>query len=210
MSQVRALAFQFARGRISRDDYRKQRAELVRRITAGELELEYAQPRPPESTGQGRRDETEFLLDMGDEVFGEPAAASGRKGLLVGAAVVVVLALAAGGWWLLAPQFSTPAADSAAQETQPPGEALLADFLDDDDWTPTALDALEMEWKLLDANERAVARDSLYWRRFRSRLRERINEQQTLANYDESGIAADTAQRLQALQDALDDQDLRE
>lgn len=197
-SQVRLLAAEYAHGYIDRDEYRRRRAELISRIVAGDEQLEYVVPEKPAPRG----DETVTRYGEAED-FDMPRMPPVLP-VAIGVGVLLV-ALVAGTWWLVSSP-SPPRAEATGSIERPAmaaGEARLHAFLEADEWSHASLDALADDWRALDADVRRDARGTGPWRRLQTRLRNRINEQQVLADYDESGEAAALEDKLRTLRETL-------
>ncbi len=198
-SPVRALAHRLACGKMSWADYREQRAAAVDGIVRGEDSLNYSQAVVFEDTTMPKAHElSQVYIDV-DEIDRAPQ----RWFLRVALGVLVIVLLGAA--WVLWRSSEPPVVASAPVVVMTGAEAALSSFLENGDWSASALDETAMEWNRFSDAQQDEARRTVTWRRLQSRLREQINQQRALVTIDETGEAAAQGARLTEFQRALQD-----
>jgi formylglycine-generating enzyme required for sulfatase activity len=175
---VRGLARRYAAGEVSRDEYRRQRTELIRSIVQGTAPVVPYQPAEQDGT---TTTQTVTRPRPATANAGEtPAEAPPPSPYLLPAIIAVLLAIIGIGvalWW---PEESP---EQPRVEAQPPpaerpfpaaGQELIAAFLMAGDWQPGALDGFRRQWDGLAAEERAAALETTEYVRLGDAIAERL------------------------------------
>ncbi|HWP94481.1 MAG TPA: hypothetical protein VNL72_01920 [Gammaproteobacteria bacterium] len=182
-SPLRDLARQYAKGKLSFEDYRRKRSELLQAIQSGRTRIEYREI---------------ALTPTLDTVTLEVSTVKTKQRLwLVGGVTAVVLTLASVTVFLWPGRSPVPAQQATAAAVDP-AQRLLQEFVRAGDYSVTALASFEDAWIALAPEERARARENVWFKRLKSDLGSRIREQEELAAIEESGQAAFEAERLRA------------
>jgi formylglycine-generating enzyme required for sulfatase activity len=205
LSSLRALARDYADGRITREAYRVERTRMLDRMTGAadllpppvvEGAAEDAEPAAP----SGDREATEPLVPPAVTPL-TPAARPSRAWAWAVLAGLVTLGVAIGGWLALregappgpvAPAPRVPIAVSVDVTAEPEARALaLLDGLDGPEaWSSETLARFTGDWRGLDDATRArAAGTDGYWR-VAARVRERLSEELALLDIGWEGSEA--------------------
>jgi formylglycine-generating enzyme required for sulfatase activity len=172
--KLRDLVNDFYHGLITLESYREQRAELLDNI--GRLPV-----KPPDSatTAVERRP----AVPAEPETAGPEPAGKSRTPLMVGIGVLVVAAAAA------FVMLSTP--DRERESASPgtsgevtvsdPGTAIIAEFLNRNDWSRDSMANFLIAWNALDEEQREEASQQRAYRRLTTSLHQRIREEAALS-----------------------------
>lgn len=187
--RLRQLVGDYGQGSISKQSYRKQRAELLDNIGAQVEEQSTTVTRPDKSPAE------EDLPVAGSGAKHLATQTSGfapKKGLTIAAAIAGIAAVA----YLVVTQvfeFSTERVPGAAQDEAVrdngtgAGEVLITEFLSENDWSEDSLNDLSRAWEALDDGQRELAKEGRRYRRFATTLHQRIREEIALGNVMGSG-----------------------
>jgi len=195
MAQVslRTLATEYADGLLSKEEYRKSRAELLEGILSGTVELQVNDYPPPVVPTE------EFFPNLAiDEQFekkgsgtpppsartpASPPRKTDKKKLIltgVGGLLALVILIA-----LLPADKETQTASTApdAAVDVPPGVAqtLIQDFLDKKDWSEPSLNKFENLWQALTSEQQAGAADSVQLGQLGNSIYKKLLEERALA-----------------------------
>ncbi len=199
-SQLRHLAREFHAGELDEGEYRRKRRSLIDAIVDGDLRIERTPVRDPPPASATPPPLVAPRTASQHERFSPLHA---LIGMAVMAALVAVGLLI---WPEPAPE---PQATTAADGPQLPQRAvsqartLVESFLAVRDWSESAVDAFETRWAALPRGEREGARTASWYRRMTTAVRDEIKTQKALAEFDESGAAAATSERLAAIRERL-------
>ena len=157
-SQLRDLAREFSAGKISEEDYHARRRELIEGILAGGIAIQYREIKPVTA-------------------FAKPI--KNQRLIIAGAAaLLLVLVIAV---FALKPSPEPPlVATRVAPEPSPP-ELAVKDFLEIDDWSDARLTEFEKNWSGFSEFHKEAVRRMPGFSQLESELRNRVNEQHTLA-----------------------------
>lgn len=197
-SQLRKLAREFALGKLDENEYRSQRRDLVRDIVDGTVPIvrEAAPPPPPPS------DPTESTLETTLEI--EPAR-SKLSPVFIGIGVVIVAGLV---WLFLPSDSSDQEATTVVEPSIPvpqvsPARALVEEFVAAKDWSEFAISRFKDKWNELSDADRKDAVTARWFNDLTNAISEEIKTQNALLDFDSSGNAARTGERLTNLADFL-------
>lgn len=150
-SQLRDLARRYASGQLERQEYREARRKLIEEIVAGRIELHQRQSDPRDDNRPGHDSRWQRL----------------------GLVLLLGLLLAAFAVYFLGDRDRADEGP-ATTPSATPATALIAGFISDDDWSETALERLESEWRTVDAFQREIARRDHRWQALRRATTRRL------------------------------------
>ena len=165
-SQVRELARRYATGKLSQESYRSQRRSLIESITAGQVPLIYRQE---ERAAKRPRFNTKLL----GLVMAAVAVAGVCTALFLHRSAKLHASAQAG-----TASVAGPVAPPA------PGQALVQQFLDADDWSDGSLENFEQRWDGLGGEEQAKAKDNPTYPRLMSAIQLQITSEKAVAGDD--------------------------
>ena len=213
LSTLRDMSRAYALGALDRETYRKQRHELLTRITAGELPvLAFAPPEPEQRTVFPYEDD---VGDTTQEILAPLLAPQtidpSRKGSPLFIVAVTVIALGAGGWTLRQYPSSEPAASVVAVVADSASHTgdLLAEFLSANQWQSSNLAALSERWEGLDSPTRERLRAAPTMGRLIDKVLEQIQAERALFTLGDAVEALATEQQLLDLMTRLGARDPR-
>ena len=187
-SQLRKLAQEFARGVLEEDEFQESRAKLIDDIASGSVSI----VREPSLRPKARPYPT---------VESEPGPAErGLKPVYVIVGLVVLGFLV----WLVYPrQAENPSIITVTKTVEPsavrapgPGERLIEEFLQANNWTQPNLLQFETAWSALTDIERKETHQSGDFSRLERAIRHELNVQQALVSLDDSALARETGIRI--------------
>ena len=213
LTTLRDMSRAYALGALDRETYRKQRHQLLTRITAGELPvLAFAPPEPAQRTvfpdeDDGGDTTQEILAPL---LALQTPSAPRKSGLLVIVAMTA-LALGAGGWALrhYRPSQSTSSALAVAPVEPSQAHDLLAEFLSANQWQSANLTALGERWAGLDSATREHLRGAPTMRRLIDKVLEQIQAERALLTLGDAVEALASEQQLLDLMTRLGARDPR-
>ena len=183
-SQLRKLAADYARGRISRAEYRERRADLIDGVVRGEIAIERTPPPPPPAS----KPTPASPVRSGPRI----APSAGLKPAFPVFVVLSVVLVAILTWAVI------PSKRPAVAPRSAPGafQTFVEGFLGSPDWSEAGITEFEAAWKQLTGKERLEARSAAWFRRVATALDQELNAQEALAEIDANGRAARAMARL--------------
>jgi len=228
MKHLRELAKEFAQGKISRDEYRMQRSELIQGIMAGTIEVpdkEYLAPIPPPSeddiTAQGPDFDpfatTEIAVTKPGNKQKKPASpptTPAEPGTAKSPAfpvwlfatlsiAVMVLIVAITALFIYSDDDSTSGESSVSTSPAPPaaGQAanqLIQLFLQRNNWQAESLEKFRQNWEKIGPSERQAALDQPVINQLKNAIYQQILEERAMIAL---GDAESSRQKQQLLVD---------
>ena len=200
-SQLRRLALDHARGRMSRDEYRERRNALVDDIASGRTPIERETPvadldvTQPSAVIPGEP----RLPEVEDAAASETRAALSPLNMGIGAALLVLLVI--GAVWIFAGGEAPPPATTTVVAVPPapavsPARALVERFVAEKDFSERNLNAFQREWGGLGATDIEEARGEPWFRRLVTSVVQEVKTQKALADLDGTGAATAKVRRL--------------
>ncbi|MBI4693309.1 MAG: SUMF1/EgtB/PvdO family nonheme iron enzyme [Gammaproteobacteria bacterium] len=208
MQTLRALAADYAEGRIDRKTFITERRRLIDGIVAGEIPLpEEAPPAAPPPQAEGDEDITVDVAEQSAEPVpaAAPTAVAPRKsgrGAGIAVALGIAAALAFGAKQFLAP--TTPATTAAPATNVAAQPSLVARFIAGNHWDETALLKFTEQWQALPEAERKSLRGTPAMSQLSDLLQTRFNEARALLELGDRDGALATQRRLLELAQALE------
>jgi hypothetical protein len=228
MKHLRELAKEFAQGKISRDEYRMQRSELIQGIMAGTIEVpdkEYLAPIPPPSeddiTAQGPDFDPFATTEIAVTKPGnkkkkpasppttpaEPGTAKSRTfpvwlfATLSIAVMVLIVAITA--LFIYSANDDTTSGESSVSSPALPaaGQAanqLIQLFLQRNDWQAESLEKFRQNWEKIGPSERQAALDLPVMNQLKNAIYQQILEERAMIAL---GDAESSRQKQQLLVD---------
>ncbi len=159
-SQLRDLTRRYAAGKLDREEYLAERAQLIDGIVAGNIEIRYRVLEPAEAGARAPVAQKQWLF-------------AGGSIMLVGLLLVALLTY-------FLDDHAAPEPPAIAEAVVDPGVDLLRQFLKADDWSNSAVQQLENDWGALTPFHQESARRSANYRRLKHETVQRIHEQEAL------------------------------
>ncbi|OGT31991.1 MAG: hypothetical protein A2W28_11780 [Gammaproteobacteria bacterium RBG_16_51_14] len=222
---LRGLAKEYAKGAISKEDYRQARAELITGILSGEIPLEvneYPSPvAPPELESITVPQGTERAKPKPESVPApKPVSQTDTEHhWLFIASVVAVLCLAVLLIILLRPaatrQVATENLSSAPQSPSQPAETtaragqMITEFLTQKNWSTDRLQAFQVQWERLSEEEKTAGHGSSAMRQLTEAVYRRLLEEQALAGIGDGSTAMEKQHNLVNFANAIGIEDAR-
>lgn len=181
-SPLRELAKRFSKGELPAESYRSQRHEYLEEILQGKTKLSYRDTLSKEqiaiSSPQLAFDPTDWRSYTD---FSDRRVQIGAVGLLV---------LLTGAYFALREPPPPPPAPVEVRVMDPAGIDLLQILLAEEFWSEQQLRTFAADWQALTDAQRDDARSNPGYRSFRTRLRQMIQDQESLANLGDDQAAA--------------------
>lgn len=189
-SQLRRLAREHSQGKVTREAYLRRRRSLLDGITDGDIIIEREAP---------------LVQTTQMEVF-ESEPTNRSQSVIYAAIGAAVFILIASMTWIFSqsgpePAMDTPVVAPVPMPTQAPARSIVESFVAVRDWSTASVADFRHQWDGLPAADRDEARNAAWFKRLTKAMRDEIKTQKALLEFDKSGKARETGERILALAD---------